>query len=175
MSVWRCQRNELKEKRGNMKYKIGEESGYTEIVEADSLEEALEMAKESAAEGSYDERVMVGVWARELDEDGELIGEALFDEVEAGPEPTPPETECGDEDEDHDWQSPVEVVGGCTQNPGVFSTGGTRFDFYEVCSQCGMYKHTWSQGSERNPGDLPGGVEYMPADELSLAWVAEQE
>jgi hypothetical protein len=157
-----------------MKYEIIEDSGASEIIEADSLEEALEKAQEWASEGDYDERVMVDVWAHELDEDGERTGEFLSGEVAAGPEPKPEPTECGDDDEDHDWQSPVELVGGCKGNPGVFSTG-TRFDYHYVCGKCGTYKHSWDQGQQRNPGDLDEGVEYTAADERSLAWVAEQE
>jgi hypothetical protein len=162
-----------------MKYKIAEDTGgarggATEIVDAASLEEALEIAKEWASEGSYDERVMVEVWVEELDDDGKPTGRSLSGEVAAGPEPTPPETECGDEDEDHDWQSPVELVGGLDDNPGVFASWGTRFDFYAVCSRCGIYRHSWSAGKQRNPGALDRGVEYYEADEKSLAWVAEQ-
>jgi hypothetical protein len=156
-----------------MKYKTVEDSGYTRTVEASSLEEALEIAKEKAKEGWYDQRLSVQVWAYELDENEQRAGASLFAHVPVGPIPT--RKKCGDEDEDHDWQSPIELVGGCTHNPGVFSTAGTRFDCFEVCGRCGMYKHSWALGRQRNPGDLPEGVEYTDADERSLAWVAEQE
>jgi hypothetical protein len=156
-------------------YEIREDSGASEIIEAESLEDALDQARDWAADGDYDERVMVSVYVDEIDENGDAIpGEHARDEVEAGPEPKPEATECGDEDSDHDWQTPIELVGGCTENPGVFSTGGTRFDYHEVCARCGMYKHSWSQGAQRNPGDLDEGVEYESADARSLAWVAEQ-
>ena len=102
------------------------------------------------------------------------------DEVEVGaesievtcgtlPEPEPCESEDG-----HDWQSPVEIVGGCAENPGVFSSGGTRFDFYEICQTCGMRKHSWDQGAQRNPGQASEGVEYEAATERSLAWAGAQ-
>ena len=154
-------------------YRIGEDSGAREEREAESLEEALELAQEWSAEGSYDERCMVSCWAVLL-ENGEPVEPYAYGEVQAGPEPKPEATECGDDDDDHDWQTPIELVGGCTENPGVFSTGGTRFDFHAVCARCGMYKHSWDQGSQRNPGDLDEGVEYEAAEERSLAWVAQQ-
>lgn len=152
-------------------YKIREESGASEIIEAESLAEALETACEWASEGSYSERVMVRVWVQGLDEDGEPTDESLSGEVEAGPEPKPEKTECGTEDEDHDWESPIELVGGCEENPGVWSTGGTSFHFEYVCSKCGMYKTVKTAGQQRNPGELEETIEYSAADERSLAWV----
>jgi hypothetical protein len=165
-----------------MKYEIREDSGASEIIEADSIEAALEQARKWASEGSYDKLVSVTVYVHALDPDTDEPYEGWYygdgqnatDEVAAGPEPKPEPTECGDDDEDHDWQAPLELVGGCDNNPGVFSTGGTRFDYRLVCSRCGMYKHTWSQGQQRDPGDLDHGVEYTAADERSLAWVAKQ-
>lgn len=155
-------------------YEIREESGASEVIEAASIEEALEKAQEWASEGSYDERVMVRVWAHELDEDGEPTGESLSGEVEAGPEPKPEATDCGTEDDDHDWDSPLELVGGLRENPGVFSTGGTSFRYEYVCSKCGMYKTVRTAGAQKNPGELDETIEYSAADERSLAWVEEQ-
>ena len=157
------------------RYEMREDSGASEIIEADSLEEALEAAREWASEGSYQERVMVQVYVDEIDEDGEAIpGEYASDEVLAGPEPRPEETECGTEDDDHEWQSPLELVGGCTENPGVWSTGGTSFRFDYVCVKCGMYKTVETSGAQRNPGELAESVEYAAADAQLLAWVEAQ-
>lgn len=155
------------------RYEIREESGASELIEAESLEAALEAAQEWASEGSYDERVNVRVWVDEIDEDGEAIpGEHASGDVDAGPLPKPESTECGEDDEDHDWQSPLELVGGCTENPGVWSTGGTSFRYEYVCAKCGMYKTVNTTGQQKNPGDLDESVEYSPATEQSLAWVA---
>src|ERR1700679_2841399 len=123
----------MSETKGN---EIREDSGASEIIEAASLEAALEAACEWASEGSYDERVMVKVYVDEIDEDGEAVpGEHASDEVAAGPEPKPEATECGTDDDDHEWDSPLELVGGCTENPGVFSTAGTSFRYEYVCSK----------------------------------------
>ena len=157
------------------RYEIREDSGASEIVEAESLEAALEQAREWAADGDYDERVSVRVYVDEIDEDGNAIpGEHASDSVDAGPEPCPEVTECGEEDEDHDWESPLELVGGLRENPGVFSIGGTAFRYETVCRNCGMYKTVTDAGMQRNPGQLDREIEYTPANERSLAWVAER-
>jgi hypothetical protein len=157
------------------RYEMREDSGASEIIEAESLDAAMDQAREWAAGGSYDQRVMVSVYVDEIDADGEAIPDQHdSDEVAAGPEPRPPVTDCGTDDDDHDWQNPIELVGGLRENPGVSSTG-TRFDYHEVCARCGLRKHSWDQGTQRNPGQLDEGVEYEDADELTLAWVAEQE
>lgn len=62
------------------------------------------------------------------------------------------EPECSHES-GHDWQTPYEIVGGCKENPGVWSLGGTKMAFHEVCSHCGMHKHEKHYGSQRNPDE----------------------
>lgn len=56
--------------------------------------------------------------------------------------PVPP---CLD-DREHDWQSPVEIVGGIDENPGVFGHGGGVV-IYECCMVCGCGHKidTWAQ------------------------------
>jgi hypothetical protein len=156
-----------------MTYEIRDDGGATKIIEAPSIEEALEEAQEWASEGCYDERVMVGIWVEELDANGERTGAQLHREVEAGPLPQPAETECGTEDVDHTWASPYELVGGVRENPGVWSTGGTSFRYEWVCAKCGTYKTVYETGTQRNPGELPETTEYRAPDAKSLTWVAE--
>jgi hypothetical protein len=151
-------------------YVMREDSGASEIIEADTIGQALEQAREWAADGGYESRVMVGVRVIELDADGEQTDNQLSAEVEAGPEPEAPK--CADGQE-HDWQSPYEVVGGIKENPGVWGSSGTRLTVREVCAHCGYYRVTQHTGSQRNPGELPQTVTYEDADERSLSWVAE--
>ena len=67
------------------RYEIREDSGASEIIEAESLEDALDQARDWAADGNYDERVMVSVYVDEIDENGDAVpGEHARDEVEAG-------------------------------------------------------------------------------------------
>ena len=135
------------------------------------MREALAAAREWAADGSYDERVMVTYHVVELD-DGEEGGDEEGGEVEAGPMPEAP-GKCGTDEDDHDWRSP-EWLGGCSENPGVWSLGGTTIRTTDVCAECGTYRDVTTSGSQRNPGELERTVEYREADEESEAWVREE-
>ena len=86
-TVYRPEPDAEPEGESKRQYEITEESGASEVIEAESLREALERAKEWASEGDYTERVTVHVSAHELDEDGEYTGESLHGETEAGPLP----------------------------------------------------------------------------------------
>jgi hypothetical protein len=63
----------------------------------------------------------------------------------------------------HSWCSPDEVVGGCQENPGVWSQGGA-FVFRQVCRHCGKYRRLVSDA-------YTDKFSYEPADERSRAWV----
>lgn len=155
------------------RYEMREDSGASEIIESDSIEQALDIARDWAADGDYDERCMVRVYVTEIDDNGEPVGDDASDEVEAGPEPkAPPCTDGGTDDDDHDWQTPHGLVGGISENPGVWSTGGTSMSFAYVCARCGARKHESHTGSQRNPGELPVTVTYSAPTEASLEWVA---
>ena len=69
---------------------------------------------------------------------------------------------CGKSPDAHDWTS--EGEGGCDENPGVWSVGGTALVFQSHCRTCGLRRREKDPGSQRNPGDHPT-VEYdMPED-----------
>lgn len=57
----------------------------------------------------------------------------------------PTEPDCSDDD-GHDWQSPVEIVGGIDENPGVRGNGGGVI-IDECCMHCGCQRQTdtWAQ------------------------------
>lgn len=153
-----------------MRYEIREDSGASEIIEADDLESALETAKDWASEGSYDCRVMVTVYVRGIDDDGDETGEYASADVEAGPEPEEPECVDGEE---HVWEGPHELVGGIKENPGVWSNGGTTMTFHSVCARCGAHKHETSCGAQRNPGECDQ-VSYDEADAATKEWLKER-
>lgn len=141
-----------------------------------SASTALGAAEEYVSDGDWGEgksSVRVHVWREALDYDGETVrvAESSHD-VDAGEDPRAV-GECGTDDDDHDWEAPLELVGGLRENPGVFSTGGTSFRFESVCVNCGTYRTRTSAGMQRNPGEPSETVEYREADEASLAWVAE--
>ncbi len=156
-------------------YLIGDELGEDTTVQADSLEQALELACDWARDGSWDTKFELDVFAVELDpaqDDGRdrrgaEVGERLWGAVEVGEDP--PEPECSEDE--HDWRAPHSVVGGLSENPGVWSAGGTTMTFHRVCAHCGLHRHETCHGAQRNPGQLDT-IEYRGADDASLAYVA---
>ncbi len=73
---------------------------------------------------------------------------------------------------EHAWASPVEVVGGLKENPGVFGHGG-GVRIREVCRHCGAYRitDTWYQDPTDGSVWDDDAVWYEDADEVSLDWV----
>lgn len=53
----------------------------------------------------------------------------------------------------------------------TWSCGGTSMMTKEVCLNSGVYKHTYTQGSQRNPGDSLESIVWKEADERSEAAV----
>ena len=84
----------------------------------------------------------------------------------------PTEPEC--EGEEHDWRSPIALVGGIKENPGVWGHGG-GVTIHEVCGNCGVHRHkdTWAQNPETGEQGLDS-VRYEDADAETLAYVARR-
>ena len=115
--------------------------GVSEIIDAATHADAVEQAKKWIAEGDYDTdegTVWVHGYLLELDRD-DTAAECIEVTIE------PPEPDCEDGRE-HDWQSPVELVGGIKENPGVWGHGGGVV-IHEVCMHCGTERvtDTWAQ------------------------------
>lgn len=51
----------------------------------------------------------------------------------------------------HRWTR--EGTGGCSQNPGVWSLGGTTMRYAARCMVCGVGRTEIRHGSQRNPGE----------------------
>lgn len=160
-----------------MTYTCHEESGHSEDIDADSMDEAVKMAREMARNGDWGhEGATVEVWVTEEDEDGEETDRrSITVEIEPNHEHLICEAtrndrsrSCGDDPDDHDWTS--EGEGGCDSNPGVWSTGGTSFHFASHCRTCGLHRTEYTCGSQRNPGDHDR-TEY----EMPDSWCAECE
>lgn len=146
-------------------YRISDE-GYSEVIEAVDIEDAKAKARASWQAGSWDEQCVCSVHIAEIDDDGKDLGPNTSIDVICGDEPEPPD--CCHED-GHDWQTPVEIVGGIKENPGVWSLGGTTMRYRAVCSHCGMYRVETCYGVQRNPGQ-PDKIEYLDADEASTEY-----
>jgi hypothetical protein len=79
----------------------------------------------------------------------------------------PDEPSCTDSrGDDHDWQSPIELVGGIKENPGVFGHGG-GVRIHEVCIYCGTERvtDTWAQ----NPANGEQGLNSVEYEEGKYA------
>lgn len=133
----------------------------TEDLNAETLDEAIDEAREWALGGSYEETTRVPFWINDEDGDTVYSGSVI---VEVDNEP-----ECEDGQE-HDWQSPHELVGGLEENPGVQGLGGAKLMFSYVCSNCGCRKTVIT-----DPSDDLDDVTYEDADEATLAWVAKNQ
>jgi hypothetical protein len=129
----------------------------TTRIEADNLDKARDLAKGEVAdwirEGDWgDSGASVSAWYTLIDEDGETVvdDEGITVEIE-------PDHDAliraagGDPDCDHDWTS--EGEGGCNENPGVWSVGGTALMIRDHCRKCGLRRREHYTGSQQNPGE----------------------
>lgn len=130
-------------------------SDHEVTVEAETTTEAIRLAKSECEEWAQDgdwgqDGASVPVWYTVTDEDGDEIADSVV-HVEIEPDhDVLIRAAGGDSDCDHDWTS--EGEGGCSQNPGVWSTGGTSMLFATHCRLCGLHRTEKTCGSQRNPG-----------------------
>jgi len=146
----------------------------TMSIEADSASQAEKMAKKLIKEWVRD-----GDWGAGgaiVDVSWKLIEEISEGSLEVEIEPDHGtlikracgriEHCCGLDPDDHQWTS--EGEGGCDENPGVWSTGGTGIATAAHCRVCGLRQEWYYPGSQRNPGEHDT-VEY----EMPESWCAE--
>ena len=85
----------------------------------------------------------------------------------------PSEPECRD-GKTHDWKSPISIVGGIAENPGVQAHGGGVV-IEEICIQCGCGKttDTWAQ----NPSNGKQGLTSISYEEGAhdVPWIYDDE
>ena len=85
-------------------------------------------------------------------------------------EPTPPE--CLDTADSHEWASPIEIVGGIKENPGVHGKGGGVV-IHEVCQRCGTHRHTDTWATDRETGEEGvRSLSYTEPDTASAGYAA---
>ena len=132
--------------------------------------DACDTACEAWASGGDwgDEGVEVEVWWELLDADGNEVDEGITT-VSIDPDHDAlVKASGGDTTCDHDWTS--EGEGGCRENPGVWSTGGTSMTFATHCRTCGLHRVERSTGCQKNPGEHDT-VHYTQPE----SWCAECE
>ena len=140
-----------------------------------TAETAEEAAREYVDGGEWEnssETWWIDIECTPLGDDGEfdpytVESETVTIEVE------PEEPECTEAD--HDWCSPLEVVGGIESNPGAWGHGG-GVKITEVCRHCGAYRitDTWAQRPDTGEQGLRS-IEYRDANSDSLAWIEDRE
>lgn len=131
------------------------EFGVTLDIEAETLADAREAAHDWAREGDYNEpESTIWVDTQILDENNDIVAT-----VTTAIDPEAPDCEPGAE---HDWQSPIELVGGIKENPGVWGHGGGVI-IAEACMHCGCKRvtDTWAQRPDNGEQGLTS-VKYEP-------------
>lgn len=137
--------------------------------EFDSAEEAAEAFANGGDWGGED-GVTKTIWVRVcayregIDADGDVV---RVDEETHTISVDPDEPDCCAPE--HDWHSPLSLVGGCKENPGVFGHGGGTIS-HEICRNCGTERicDSWAQNPETGEQGLDS-VQYKDgeyADEM---------
>jgi hypothetical protein len=132
------------------------EDGYLyDEVTADSAEEALAIVRDNVDRSNYSD--CTGTLWIDVKVTCEETGESDSDNVTLEPD----EPSCGD-GEEHDWRSPIELVGGCEENPGVYGHGGGVI-ITEVCRHCCCKRVTDTWAQNRDTGEQ--GLESVSYEE----------
>lgn len=139
------------------------EAGTEDEQDAAALTRAREYAEDWAREGEWgDDGAVVTVRYILSDDNSEWPEESIGVEIE-------PDHDAliraagGDASCVHAWTG--EGEGGCDENPGVWSLGGTAISISEHCTQCGLHRTSRLTGVQRNPGEHDE-VAYSTRDAL---------
>lgn len=163
---------EVAKARGTLVWVADDGNADVAYEHAESREDA---AKEYVEDGDWGDRsstgwVTVYTWPRyvvgevAVDDDGDRESHTITIKAE--------EPGCADGHE-HDWRSPLCLVGGIAENPGVHGHGGGVV-ITEVCLHCGCKRvtDTWAQNPDTGEQGLES-VEYeagaYDSDELAEA------
>lgn len=135
------------------RWELWEEGYHYDTIAADSAEEALEAAKANVDRANYADTtgtIYISVSVR-----NPYTGDT--DDATVTVEADEPECIGG---HDHDWQSPIALVGGIESNPGVWGHGAGLI-IHEACLRCGCRKttDTWAQDPDTG-GQGRTSVEY---------------
>lgn len=154
-----------------MKYilHMSEECGGTETasIHAKDHRTAVKLAEETLTEwvkeGDYgiNGAVVRASWVLVSEEGEELDHDELMVDLDPDHDALIREAD-GDADCAHEWKSTYTVEGGCRENPGVWSTGGTRMVYKSHCIHCGLQRTDRRPGSQRNPGECDTVVYHQP-------------
>jgi hypothetical protein len=141
-------------------FEYREESGWTELLAAATMDAAIEQAEDLARHGDWgqDAEDFTGILVT-----GEvtlLMNDEVLDSRPIEVQILPEEPRCL-EDEEHDWRP--DPRHGCDQNPGVWNLGGTTIKTTRFCMHCGLKRDEVRHGPQRNPGQSDS-IEYSEID-----------
>jgi len=121
------------------------------VKDDNNSQETFEAKDQAEAEAKAEEWVRDGEWGDEgacvsvvvTTEDGDRFGlDVVIEPDEAAIDPNNRTHFFGNHE--HNWERPYGVVGGCKENPGVWSIEGNVLAFLDVC-QCGAHRHSYSK------------------------------
>lgn len=133
-----------------------DQCNHTVTIEADSIADAINQADDTTTdwleggEWGDDGASVSATWTLTDDAGEEVYTDSVTVEIAPNEGALIPTTECGDGVEDHEWTS--EGTGGCDENPGVWSLGGTAMLFVTRCRCCGLLRKQHCVGAQRDPG-----------------------
>lgn len=133
---------------------VGDQYSGQESIWATDAEEAIDKYLDGG-DWTPDEGGTVWYTITACDRDGERAERKVaFD---------PPEPKCTD-GHSHDWASPLAIVGGIAENPGVHGHGGGVI-VHEVCAHCGLHRHTDTWATDPSDGEQGlTSVEYRRSE-----------
>ena len=145
---------------------LAKDDNASEVIEAVDMESALVKAEKIWMRGDWGEKCVVTVYLEDLES-----GETDYVDLELGEDPLPPS--CIEENK-HDWDNPYDVVGGCKENPGCWSSGGMSITTKYCCTLCGSYKISKFKGINGDPHRPEVSIVYESSDYISQRWINEQ-
>ena len=139
------------------------EDGYVyDTITADDADDALASAKECFDRSAYDSTTTTWV---DIEVRNPITEETGSETIQIDPE----EPECESEALTHDWRAPLILVGGISENPGVWGHGGGVI-CKKACIRCGAQRLTdsWAQRPDTGEQGLRS-VSYEAAGHYDLA------
>ena len=139
---------------------------------AKSAEAAAKEYVDTGDWGENDGTICIDVWVTPYSSGG-VGGHHLEQQSSAKHrvEIEPPEPNCTSDE--HAWMSPVKVLGGLRENPGVWGHGGGVI-IREVCARCGKYRKTDTWATNSSDGTNYTCVSYEDPDDASRGWIEEE-
>ncbi len=133
-----------------MRLKMRDGQGGEKTIEIQDVEDIATECQMWAGDGEWgNEGALISVNWWLFDDEGVEIKSGTED-VQIDPDHKALTLAAGGNPEcEHDWSS--EGEGGCTENPGVWSTGGTTMVYSSHCTLCGLHRVETQYGSQRNP------------------------